>query len=198
MRLLLAGLSFFFFFSCGERVPDGVIPKKQMPDVLVDVHLADGQLSSLPIDSARAHIDSYYQAIFDRYGIDSVQLANSIAYYAHRPHIMNELYGIVEKRLEALNIEQQQAVDQKYQLQRSADSIANARRRDSIARLTYDSLDMARKKHLLFLPSADSSYSDPVPVTHEQLKRRLWEQLRLRGPNITNDEETGEVTSVNN
>jgi len=190
MRLLLAGLFFVFFFSCSERIPAEVIPKKQMPDVLLDVHLADGQLSSMPIDSARTYIDSYYQAIFNRHGIDSVKLVNSITYYAQRPHIMNELYDIVEKRLEALNTEQQQALDQRYQLQRSADSLKSAQRQDSLARLAHDSLDMVRKKHLLFLQSADSTYSEPVPVTHEQLRKRLWEQLRLSGTDAEVSDET--------
>lgn len=184
MRLLLVGVSFVFFFSCGEKIPAGVIPKKQMPDVLLDMHLADGQLSSMPIDSARVYIDNYYQAIFNHYGIDSVRLARSIAYYAHRPHIMNDFYNIVEKRLNALNLEQQQAMDQRYQMQRDADSVKKVLRLESLARVarnSRDSLDMLRKKHLLFLHSAvdSSTYSEPVAVTHERLKSRLWEQLGL-------------------
>src|SRR5690606_14091568 len=136
------------------------------------------------------YIGSNCQAHFNRHGIDSVKLVNSITYYAQRPHIMNELYDIVEKRLEALNTEQQQALDQRYQLQRSADSLKSAQRQDSLARLAHDSLDMVRKKHLLFLQSADSTYSEPVPVTHEQLRKRLWEQLRLSGTDAEVSDET--------
>ena len=71
-RAVIAWMIIFFCISCGnEQIPEGVIPAKQMPGVLTDMHLADGQLASLPVDSARMRRDVYYDAVFQRYGIDS-------------------------------------------------------------------------------------------------------------------------------
>src|SRR5690606_354240 len=124
--------------SCREKTPGGVVPKQQMSAMLLDMHLADGQLSSMPIDSARAHRDAYYQAIFNRYQLDSTAFDQSVTFYSTRPYLMNELYIDIEKKLEALNMAEQKAIEKKYTLQRRADSIVNARRTDSLRRITRD------------------------------------------------------------
>lgn len=182
MRSLLVGLVFFFLVSCGEKTPDGIISQKQMPNILLDVHLADGQLSSMPIDSARAYLDSYYEAVFNRYGIDSATFERSVRYYASRPGIMNEFYNTIEKRLESINETEQQTMNVQYESRRTIDSIQRIRRLDSVNRVAKDSLDFLRKRHLLSLHSADSLYGEPVPVTHERLSKRLLEQLGLNSP----------------
>ena len=180
MRIALTGLMVvFFFFSCGEKIPDNVIPQNRMQDVLVDVHLADGQLASMPIDSARAYRNVYYDAIFTRYGIDSAMFRHSIEFYSSRPHIMNELYVTIEKKLEGLNTAEQQAIEAKYSAQRLADSINTARRTDSLRRIARDSLDLKLKRRLLFPYEGDSTDNEMVPVTFEALRHGMWEAIGL-------------------
>ena len=170
----------FFCISCGnEQIPEGVIPAKQMPGVLTDMHLADGQLASLPIDSARMRRDVYYDAVFQRYGIDSATFKRSVEFYAERPYLMNEFYGTVEKKLEALNLAEQQRVEKKYAAQRRADSTRNARVTDSLRRIARDSLDFKRKRYLLFLNAPDSLYGRPDSVTFTLLRERMLEDIGL-------------------
>ncbi|SEL87018.1 DUF4296 domain-containing protein [Parapedobacter koreensis] len=181
MQRLLTGITILVLcISCGEKIPDGIIPQKKMPDVLLDVHLVDGQLTSMPIDSARAYRNAYYAAVFDRYGIDSIAFRRSVEFYSTRPYILNDLYIAVEKRLEAMNLAEQKAVEERYTVQRKADSVSNARRLDSLQRITRDSLDFKRRRYLLFLHAPDSIYGSPEPVTHELLHDRLLESTRLR------------------
>ncbi len=194
MRFPLVGLMFILLISCGEKIPAGIISKKQMPDVLFDVHLADGQLAAIPIDSARLYLDSYYAAIFDRYGIDSAMFANSIAYYSRRPRVMNEFYTVIEKRLDALNAAAQQVQDASYQSRRMADSVQRVQQLNHQNRAVRDSLDYMRKKDLLFLQGTDTAYNQPVPVTYDRLKDRLWEQLGLH--HITATKEADDATAV--
>lgn len=156
-----------------------------MPALLVDIHLADGQLSVLPIDSARAYRDAYYGAVFDRHGTDSTVFKQSVQFYSTRPHIMNELYADVERRLEALNRAEQQAIDEKYSVQRRADSIKNARQSDSLRRIARDSLDFKRKRYLLFLNAPDSLYGSPDSVTFEKLRQRMLETIGLGGATVS-------------
>ncbi|WP_353181974.1 DUF4296 domain-containing protein [Parapedobacter lycopersici] len=194
MRFPLVGLMFILLVSCGEKIPAGIISEKQMPDVLFDVHLADGQLAAIPIDSARLYLDSYYAAIFNRYGIDSTIFANSISYYSHRPRVMNEFYSVVEKRLDALNAAAQQVQDASYQSRRMTDSVQRVQRLNQQNRAVRDSLDYIRKKDLLFLHGTDTVYNQPVPVTYIGLKDRLWEQLGFHHIRVT--KEADDVTVV--
>ncbi|WP_353195834.1 DUF4296 domain-containing protein [Parapedobacter defluvii] len=177
-------LVFFFCVSCGgEKIPDGIIPPKQMPAVLTDMHLADGQLASLPIDSARMRRDAYYNLIFERYGIDSVTFSRSVEFYSTRPYLMNELYVDVEKKLNTLNLAEQQRVQKKYETQRRADSIRSARVTDSLQRIGRDSLDFKRKRYLLFLNGPDSLYGKPDSITYELLRERMFETIGLKQVN---------------
>ena len=181
MRLALIGLVILFLGnSCREKTPGGVVPKQQMSAMLLDMHLADGQLSSMPIDSARAHRDAYYQAIFNRYQIDSTAFEQSVTFYSTRPYLMNELYIDIEKKLEALNMAEQKAIEEKYTVQRRADSIINAQRTDSLRRIARDSLDYKRKRYLLFLNAPDSLYGKPDSVTYLTLREHLLEAVGLR------------------
>lgn len=181
MRLKTIVLTILFFGSaCVKEVPEGIVPEKQMTALLLDMHLVDGQLASMVIDSARVYRDAYYQAIFNRYAIDSTTFERSIEFYSTRPALMKKLYINIEKQLEAFNQAEQQAIEEKYTTQRKADSIANVRRTDSLQKVRRDSLDFKRKRYLLYLEGPDSlRYGRPVPVTHSLLTERLFEALGL-------------------
>ncbi len=181
MRLTTIILTFLIFSSaCGHKVPEDVVPERQMGALLLDMHLAAGQLASIVADSARIYRDAYYEAIFNRYAIDSTTFERSIEFYSTRPAIMKKLYVGIEKKLEAYNTAEQQAIEEKYNAQRKVDSIANARLTDSLERVKRDSLDFKRKRYLLYLDGPDSlHYGRPVPVTYTLLRERMMEALRL-------------------
>ena len=183
MRFPLVGLIFMILVSCGRRTPEGVIPEKQMPDLLLDVHMADGQLAAMPIDSARIYIDGYYAAIFDHYGVDSTRFANSIDYYSKHPEVMNEIYEQIDKRINAINAEQQRVQDSAFRVKRIADSAQRLMHLDSTYRVLRDSLDLIRKRQLLLVNGTDTAeYGKPVAVTYRGLAEHMLEQLRLRKP----------------
>ena len=168
--------------SCTREVPDDVMPQEQMESLLLDMHLADGQLTSMLIDSARVYRDAYYQAIFGRYGIDSTEFKHSLDFYVTRPQLMKEMYLNIEKRLDVYNKEEEQAMTAQYSEQRRADSVVNARRADSLRTVMRDSLDFKRKRFLLVLDGPDSlQYGRPVPVTHSLLYERMMEAIGLGG-----------------
>ncbi|GGG98060.1 hypothetical protein GCM10007415_36930 [Parapedobacter pyrenivorans] len=180
MRLALIGLVILFLvIACGEKLPKEVVPQQQMSALLLDMHLADGQLAAMPIDSARAHRDAYYAAIFNRYGIDSTTFEQSVTFYSTRPYMMNELYIAIEKKLEALNMAEQKAIEEKYAAQRRADSVINAKRTDSLRRIARDSLDFKRKRYLLYLHAPDSLYGKPDSVTYLTLRDRMLKAVGL-------------------
>src|SRR5690606_1950831 len=83
---------------------------------------------------------------------------------------------------ESYNMAEQKAIEEKYSAQRKADSIVNARRVDSLNRITRDSLDLKRKRYLLYLNAPDSLYGRPVPMTHDYLRERMLEAVGLTIP----------------
>ena len=181
MRLITIVLTVLIFSgACGRKVPENVVPQQQMGAVLLDMHLADGQLAAMVADSARMYRDAYYDAIFNRYGIDSAMFERSIEFYSTRPALMKKLYTGIEKQLEAYNAAEQREITEEYTAQRKADSLANARRTDSLRKITRDSLDVKRKRYLLYRDGPDSiRYGQPIPVTHALLRERLMEAIGL-------------------
>ncbi|MFB2120132.1 DUF4296 domain-containing protein [Parapedobacter sp. 2B3] len=182
MRLTTIVLMVLFLGgACGRKIPPDVVPQQQMGNVLLDMHLADGQLASMLADSARRYRDAYYDAIFNRYAIDSVTFERSVEFYSSRPKLMKALYTGIEKQLEAYNMADQKATEEKYNLQRKADSIATSRHMDSLRKVTRDSLDLKRKRYLLYIDGPDSlGYGQPIPITHALLRERLMETVGLR------------------
>ncbi|MEC3879849.1 DUF4296 domain-containing protein [Parapedobacter sp. 10938] len=189
MRLIIILLSVLIFSSaCGDQLPEGVVPQPQMEAMLLDMHVADGQLASMMADSARVYRNAYYEAIFNRYAIDSTTFERSIKFYSSRPAIMKVLYIGIEKRLEAYNTAEQKAIEEKYSAQRRADSIITARRTDSLQKVARDSLDFKRKRYLLYQDGPDSlQYGQPVPVTYTLLRERMMEALGLPAINSLED-----------
>lgn len=175
---LLLGL-LFLLFSCRERLPEGIINQEKMVEVLFDVHLADGLLSTRPVDSARREMPSLYEAIFKRHDIDSTVLRQSVEYYASHPDVMKVMYTEIEARMEHVLQIEQDAISERYNLQRIADSIRMVHVNDSLKRAERQLRDVARKRHLLFLPAADTAYDASVPVTIETLRERMYEEIQL-------------------
>ena len=167
--------------SCKREIPENIIPQDQMERLLLDMHLADGQLASMVADSARIYRDSYYDAIFSRYAVDSTEFKHALVFYSTRPQLMKEIYVEIEKQLEHYNTIEQDSVTAGYNAKRMADSLVNARLTDSLQRVMRDSLDLKRKRYLLLLNGPDSvPYNRPIPVTHTLLYDRMMETIGLR------------------
>lgn len=84
--------------NCGGRGKEKILSEKQLIEVLVDIHVADGialdmnnQLdASYVLDSA-----SLYQSIFDKHGVTRKQFDTSMVFYTARPKRFNEIYNQV-------------------------------------------------------------------------------------------------------
>lgn len=120
-RLILIILSSFFLISCNRSKPQGVLSEKAMVDLMTDVHLLDGYLNTLPVDSTRKVIVNLYEEVFEKYDIDSVRFKENIAYYLGNPIVSKELYAEVIKKINGY--------EDDY---RRADSLRNAQVSDSI------------------------------------------------------------------
>lgn len=180
MGRLLSGLLLLnLIIACGEKLPKGVIPKNELPGLLVEVHLLDANLTILPIDSARMQVLSAYNGLFEYYKIDSAIFVQTIEYYSQRPSEFQEIYNEVNRRLQTLVDADNAVRAAEYRRQVVADSLQNIRMRDSLILVARDSLDLRRKRHLLLNHEADSTLDRQVPVNFMNYSVRLFEDLGL-------------------
>lgn len=167
-RLILIILSsFFLMISCNKSKPKEILSEKTMTDLMTDVHLVDGYLNTLPVDSTRKVIDGLYEEVFEKYGIDSVQFKANIAYYLGNPIVSKELYGEVTKKLNAY--------ENDY---RRMDSLKNAHTADSIRVVQrYQRLKEAARKLILDVQV------DTIPLTYAVHQKDFMERAGLNAIN---------------
>ena len=89
--------------GCAEkqvRRPENLIPKGRMVNILYDIAVLDAINGTYPRALERNGI-SVMAFVYDKYGIDSLQLAESDLYYASRPQEYEEIYKTLEDRIAA-------------------------------------------------------------------------------------------------
>lgn len=101
--------------SCGNhKHPDGILSEPQMVSILSDLHTVDGYMATLSYsDSTRINGQNLYETIYKKHNISRASYDKSLQYYSTRPEVIDSLYSLVEKRLDAraaalLKIEQRE------------------------------------------------------------------------------------------
>ena len=86
--------------ACHKNTKD-VIRPAVMVDLLTDIHLADGEMTSIPQipDSVYKYGMAKYLQIFKRYDTDSAQFRLSYKYYTMHPDELVSIYDKVLKKL---------------------------------------------------------------------------------------------------
>ncbi len=87
--------------SCAEkqvRRPENLIPKGRMVNILYDIAVLDAIDGTYPKALERNGI-TVMAFVYEKYGIDSLQLAESDLYYASRPQEYEEIYQTLENRI---------------------------------------------------------------------------------------------------
>lgn len=168
-RLILIILSsFFLMMSCNKSKPKGMLSERTMVDLMTDVHLVDGYLNTLPVDSTRKTIESLYEKVFEKYGIDSVTFNANVAHYLGNPVLSKDLYAEVTKKLNAY--------EDGY---RRADSLRNAHTSDSIRVVQrYQRLKEAARKLILEVQV------DTIPLTYRISQKDFMERAGLNAVTI--------------
>lgn len=101
MRYLIAIGTFLIFVSCGEKLmepPQDLIPSAQMTDILFDLSVMDAIEGNYPNVLEQNDI-RVMPFIYEKYGIDSLQFAQSDLYYASNPVEYQQIYEALEARI---------------------------------------------------------------------------------------------------
>ncbi|HRU61295.1 MAG: DUF4296 domain-containing protein [Bacteroidota bacterium] len=105
----------FFFSACSRKetpLPEGILDRKALVPVLVDVHLAQASVAILRTADTTAHaMGDYMDFILRQHGLDTATYARTIRYYGEHPDLLSELYDDVIDELSRIQGEAQQKND---------------------------------------------------------------------------------------
>ena len=157
----LFSLALLFLTACNhEPKPDNLIDQDQFTSLLVDMHLADGYLStkSQVPDTLAFRGNGLYAAVFKRHQVDSAAFRKSYQYYAVHLEQMGEIYTTVLKTLTAKNdsITKKLAAEEMQRSRLAADSTKKAYKIDSAKRaVKQDSAQKTVAKKSIAKPVAN-------------------------------------------
>ncbi len=97
---LLLGLCLALLLGCKQRVPDDVIGRSRMTDLLYDYHVAQA-LATTSGDSADYRTRLYTAAVLRKYGVSEQQFNRSMEYYCRHAQDLYKMYQKINKRLGA-------------------------------------------------------------------------------------------------
>ncbi len=96
---------FTFLISCSkkeEKIPENILSKNKMIQVLVDVHIAEATIQNKYLalnDSTKNIAAGYYRNLFEKNKITEQQFRESFSYYSHHLDLLNKIYEEVINEL---------------------------------------------------------------------------------------------------
>lgn len=156
--ILIISLLFFLFSSCKKNKPEGILSEKDFEELMTKVHILDGYIGTIPIDSARKVIDPLYNQLLEKYKLDTLSFDKNVDYYMGNPNLTAETYGNIVKNLE---------VQEKEFYKK--DSIRNAIFQDSVSRVMMMTRKMDLANQMIL-----NAKSDSIKMTPAENTRRLY------------------------
>ena len=102
-RLQLFIIPLLLLTACQKnKLPEGVLDEQRMINVLVDLSVIDGYMSSLIYtDTLRIEGRSYYATVYKNHNISREIFDKSLKYYSNQPVLLDSMYSKVTRKLEA-------------------------------------------------------------------------------------------------
>lgn len=175
-KVLGALLVIILLAACKKELPEGIIDRSAMTNLLYDLHLAEAYGNTAPLDTARLSKDTYYRSVFQKYGVDSAGFRHNLEYYAAQPATLQDIYAEISKRYRALENVYMQQRDSLMRATVRADSLERANYQDSVRKLRRDSILYAQKKHLLYWKHPDSAHLRP-PAWDADVTMNYWMEV---------------------
>jgi len=110
LPVILFSLTVFLSCTDRERVPEGVLTKDQMVNLMIDFYVSEQKVSDLklPSDSSKALFRIFEGKILDEAAIADSVFEQSFYYYVDRPKEMEQIYAAI---VDSLQLMEQRASD---------------------------------------------------------------------------------------
>lgn len=92
----------FLLVACSKADEKEILSKEKLASVLSDIHLAEAKINEKHIgssDSALVLFQEIQKSIFQKHGVDSVQVNRSFEAYVKEPDQFLEMYEMVSEEL---------------------------------------------------------------------------------------------------
>jgi len=113
MKLLKILILTILIVSCKNEIvekPENLIPEEKMGDILFDIAIATAN-KNVAQKNTKEKLISPEDYIYEKYKIDSVQLAENTIYYSSDPDVQLRIFEKLEKRLLTLKTELEEETD---------------------------------------------------------------------------------------
>ncbi len=101
-KISLFLISLLIIVACTKNPPEGVLDEQKMVNVLTDLTVIDGFMSTLMYtDSMRIGGKSYYATVYKNHNISKAIFDKSMKYYSTQPVLLDSMYSKVTRKLEA-------------------------------------------------------------------------------------------------
>ena len=111
-RLVLLSLLFVLATACGRKdksfMPERLLNEKEMIDIMTDVQIIEADINyrktqvkeegAQPLDF-RNLTQSYYDQLYEHYGITDSIFSQNLRYYSERPDALEKIMDSVTQRL---------------------------------------------------------------------------------------------------
>jgi len=185
-RLIISIIVLIFSLSaCRQTASQGQLSKADMANLLTDIHLVDGYMNTLPIDSSRKVVSGLYTELFKKYNTDSATFKKSLEFYSKDTKEYAEIYTKVEANLNDINAKYAKLDQLKIDSVRHLDSISS----DSLARVKFLENKALKIKDLLFHVAKDST-----KVTFSTLYDDFLGSIYMYGPAATYTHNKNQIT----
>jgi hypothetical protein len=95
-KLIILILTLTLSFSCStDEQPEGLLSEDKIVAVLVDIHMAEGIVSALPIpyDSSMKIYPLLEKEVFQKHQVSDSVFMNSFEYYLRDTKVMERIYS---------------------------------------------------------------------------------------------------------
>jgi len=152
-RIIVLILLTFLVIGCyrlkNPPKPKHLISKDKMVNILIDIRLMSSATGTNKriLDNKVANKEAY---IYNKYGIDSLQFAESNEYYAYHVAIYDDIYSRVKDSLDALKTFYKDLEDKEIKEKQEQDSLKALAKKDTLGlKRKKDSINAIRKRDSL-------------------------------------------------
>jgi hypothetical protein len=110
-NLIIVLISIFILQSCGRnRLPEGILNEDKMVEILVDIHLAEGLVSTFPIhyDSSRVLYPYFEWEVFKKHSVPDSVFKKSLEYYMRDVKKMDRMYA---RTIDSLSVIEKSSIE---------------------------------------------------------------------------------------
>lgn len=98
-----------FLFACSkgpaEKIPDTVLSKEKMAEVMIDIQLYESSMSISLFKEENVLLEVPKSNILKNHGLSKKQYDESFEYYSQHPELFSEVYTIVLNNLSRMQAE---------------------------------------------------------------------------------------------